>query len=68
MPYGSSWRQLYGVAVLTGIGFTMSLFIDSLAFQTNEMIYENADKLAVLAGSFLSGIIGYLILRRTQSN
>lgn len=68
MPYGSSWRQLYGVAVLSGIGFTMSLFIDSLAFQTNEMIYENADKLAVLAGSFLSGIIGYLILRRTQSN
>jgi Na+:H+ antiporter, NhaA family len=67
MPYGSSWRQLYGIAVLTGIGFTMSLFIDSLAFQTNEMIYENADKLAILLGSFLSGLIGYLILRGAHS-
>lgn len=47
-------------AVLTGIGFTMSLFVDSLAFNDTE-IYHYADKLAILLGSFLSGIIGYLI-------
>ena len=66
MPNGSSWRQLYGVAVLTGIGFTMSLFIDSLAFE-DDMVYQYADKLAVLLGSFFSGLAGYLILRRSQS-
>jgi len=50
--------------VLTGIGFTMSLFIDSLAFE-DDMVYRSADKLAVLVGSFLSGLAGYLILRRS---
>jgi NhaA family Na+:H+ antiporter len=65
MPVGSSWRQLYGVAVLTGIGFTMSLFIDSLAFK-DDMVYQYADKLAVLLGSFLSGLGGYLVLRRSE--
>jgi len=65
IPVGSSWRQLYGVTVLTGIGFTMSLFIDSLAFE-DDMIYQYADKLAVLVGSFLSGLAGYLILRRSR--
>jgi len=64
MPEGGSWRQLYGVSVLTGIGFTMSLFIDSLAF-TDGKIYDYADKLAILTGSFLSGVVGYLILRRS---
>ncbi|NLI28757.1 MAG: Na+/H+ antiporter NhaA [Nitrospiraceae bacterium] len=63
LPEGSRWRHLYGVAVLTGIGFTMSLFIDSLAF-TGGQVYQNADKLAVLTGSFLSGLGGYLVLRR----
>ena len=67
MPAGSSWRQLYGVAVLTGIGFTMSLFIDSLAFEA-DMVYQYADKLAVLVGSFLSGLAGYLILKRSQNS
>jgi NhaA family Na+:H+ antiporter len=67
MPAGSSWLQLYGVAVLTGIGFTMSLFIDSLAFEA-DMVYQYADKLAVLVGSFLSGLAGYLILKRSQNS
>lgn len=62
LPKESSWAQLYGVAVLTGIGFTMSLFIDSLAYNDTE-IYHYADKLAILIGSFLSGILGYIILR-----
>ena len=62
LPQGSNWRQLYGVAVLTGIGFTMSLFVGSLAF-TDDQIYQQADKLAILLGSFLSGSVGYFILR-----
>ncbi len=62
LPEGSSWRQLYGVSVLTGIGFTMSLFVDSLAFSDSQ-VYKYADKLAILLGSFLSGLVGYLILK-----
>ena len=61
LPEGANWRQLYGVAVLTGIGFTMSLFIGSLAFIDDQM-YQQADKLAILVGSFTSGIVGYLVL------
>ena len=66
LPQDSSWIQLYGVAVLTGIGFTMSLFVDSLAFNDTQ-IYHFADKLAILLGSFLSGIVGYLILKNSKS-
>ena len=62
LPEHSTWMQLYGVSVLTGIGFTMSLFVDSLAF-TDDAIYQYADRLAILAASFMSGIAGYLILR-----
>ena len=66
LPKGSSWFQLYGVAVLTGIGFTMSLFVDSLAYNDTQ-IYHYADKLAILLGSFLSGLVGYLILKMAKS-
>jgi len=62
LPEGSNWRQLYGVSVLTGIGFTMSLFITSLAFE-DDSIFQFTDKLAILVASFLSGIVGYLILK-----
>lgn len=62
LPKESNWILLYGVSVLTGIGFTMSLFVDSLAYNDTQ-IYHYADKLAILLGSFLSGITGYLILR-----
>lgn len=62
LPEGSNWLQLYGVSVLTGIGFTMSLFIASLAF-TDAKMFEYTDKLAILIGSFASGILGYLVLR-----
>ena len=62
LPTDSNWMQFYGVCVLTGVGFTMSLLIDSLAFTDNQ-VYQYADKLAFLIGSFLSGIMGYLILR-----
>lgn len=62
LPDESNWMQLYGVSVLTGIGFTMSLFIVSLAF-VDDSIFQYTDKLAILVASFASGIVGYLILR-----
>ncbi len=67
IPDNSTWLQLYGVSVLTGIGFTMSLFVDSLAF-TDGNLYQQADKLAVLIASFAAGIAGYLILRIAKYN
>ncbi|RLA59010.1 MAG: Na+/H+ antiporter NhaA [Epsilonproteobacteria bacterium] len=63
LPKDSNWLQLYGVSVLTGIGFTMSLFVDSLAYNDTE-IYHYADKLAILLGSLFSGILGYFILSK----
>ena len=63
LPKDSNWLQLYGVSVLTGIGFTMSLFITSLAF-VDDQTYLFTDKLAVLLGSFASGLLGYMILLR----
>jgi len=67
LPPGSSWRQLYGIALMTGIGFTMSFFIDSLAF-VDDTVYQYADKLAILLGSLLSGVAGYLVLRGSGGN
>jgi NhaA family Na+:H+ antiporter len=65
LPRCTTWLQIYGVSVLTGIGFTMSLFIDSLAFLESDAFFYT-DKLGILIGSFLSAIIGYLILLRTK--
>jgi len=64
LPEDTTWLKLYGVSVLTGIGFTMSLFVDSLAFE-DDTLYQSADKLAILVGSFSAGIFGYLVLRFT---
>ena len=64
MPQGASWRQVYGVSLLCGIGFTMSLFIGLLAFPTSEYL-QNEVKLGVLMGSALSAIIGGLVLMRS---
>jgi len=61
LPQGASWMQVYGVAVLTGIGFTMSLFIGSLAFA--DPAAANAVKLGVLGGSVLSAVLGFCVLR-----
>lgn len=66
LPDNSNWLQLYGIAVLTGIGFTMSLFIDSLAF-IDDALFDYADRLAILVGSFASGILGYLVLRYART-
>ena len=65
LPRCSTWLQIYGVSVLTGVGFTMSLFIDSLAYSDSN-VFLYTDKLAILIGSFLSGVLGYLILLNTD--
>ena len=62
LPYGVTWLQFYGVALLGGIGFTMSLFITNLAF-TSDLLTTEA-KIGILLGSAISGIIGYLVLFR----
>jgi NhaA family Na+:H+ antiporter len=59
---GASWSQIYGVSMLCGIGFTMSLFIGGLAFPGRPELAEEA-KIGILLGSFLSAIGGYLVLR-----
>ena len=61
MPDNSNWLSLYGVSVLTGIGFTMSLFVGNLAFVEN-IEYIDGVKIGVLAGSLLSTLFGYFIL------
>jgi NhaA family Na+:H+ antiporter len=61
LPEGASWLQLYGVAVLCGIGFTMSLFIGGLAF--DDAVHAAQVRLGVLSGSLVSALVGYLILR-----
>lgn len=62
LPAGASWRQLWGMALLCGIGFTMSLFIAQLGFPTSALLVEEA-KLGILLGSLASGLAGYLVLR-----
>lgn len=57
-------QQLWGVAFLCGIGFTMSLFVGSLAFQEGGVGYSRADRLGIIIGSLASGVVGYLLLRR----
>ncbi len=62
MPTGGTWRALYGVAILAGIGFTVSLFIAGLAF-TGEPETHAAAKVGILVGSILSGVVGFVVLR-----
>ena len=64
LPEGVSWRQLHGVSALCGVGFTMSLFIASLAFEHQENDHLALDRLGILVGSMLSGVIGYFAVRR----
>ena len=65
MPNNSNWVSLYGVGILTGIGFTMSLFIGNLAFADNTQ-YMDGVKIGVLAGSLLSTLVGYFLLLMTS--
>jgi len=65
MPNNSNWVSLYGVGILTGIGFTMSLFIGNLAFVDNTQ-YMDGVKIGVLAGSLLSTLVGYFLILMTS--
>lgn len=65
LPTEISWLSLYGTAVLCGIGFTMSLFIGSLAFEETGINQTFDERLGIIVGSFVSGLVGYLILRKS---
>lgn len=67
LPDGTGWTGLYGVALLSGVGFTMSLFIASLAFESNPVGDLFDERLGILLGSLLSGLAGYFVLRRVPS-
>ena len=63
LPTGTSWLSLYGTAILCGIGFTMSLFIGSLAFEETGVNLLFDDRLGIIIGSLFSGVVGYIVLR-----
>jgi NhaA family Na+:H+ antiporter len=65
MPKGVSWIHLWGLSMLCGIGFTMSLFIGSLAFANGDPALATALRLGIMAGSITSAACGYLLLRAT---
>jgi NhaA family Na+:H+ antiporter len=67
LPDGATWGSLYGVAVLSGVGFTMSLFIDTLAFENlpADAVFDFDARLGILLGSLASGVLGYLVLNKT---
>lgn len=66
LPKGITFTRLYGTAALCGIGFTMSLFIGGLAFSDSATAFD--ERIGIVAGSLLSGIIGFLILRKSLAN
>lgn len=65
LPSGATWAQIYGIACLAGIGFTMSLFIGGLSFSDPTLM--NEVRIGVLAGSILSGLLGYVALMWASS-
>ena len=68
LPEGVTWGQLYGTSFLCGIGFTMSLFIASLAFEAGATEYLGLDRLGILMGSLISGLVGFVVLKRSLRN
>ena len=67
LPAGVSLLQIFGIAALCGIGFTMSLFIGGLAFAEGGAGYARADRLGILMGSIAAGLMGYFVLRFAAS-
>ncbi|MBT2132906.1 Na+/H+ antiporter NhaA [Croceibacterium sp. LX-88] len=65
-PRGATWTQVWGLSALCGIGFTMSLFIGALAFPQSPLLIQEA-KLGVLAGSLVSALFGYAVLRLARA-
>lgn len=65
LPDNVNWQLLYGVALLCGVGFTMSLFIGSLAFEQSSDIPIFKDRLGIVIGSVISGILGYFVIKNS---
>ena len=63
MPSGMTWKNLSGIALLGGLGFTVSLFIANLSFGSSNPELLNQAKLGVLTGTALAGLLGYLVLK-----
>ncbi len=63
LPERVNWQLLYGAALLCGVGFTMSLFIGSLAFEQTAENLVFQDRLGIVIGSLISGILGYLLIK-----
>ncbi len=63
LPTGMNWKRLYGTALLCGIGFTMSLFIGSLAFEETGVNMVFDERLGIIVGSIVAGVWGYLVLK-----
>ncbi|MFW6753411.1 Na+/H+ antiporter NhaA [Pseudomonas sp. 22082] len=61
LPHGANWGQVLGVAILCGIGFTMSLFVGSLAFVPGASEYAGMDRMGILTGSVFAALIGYAV-------
>ena len=67
LPTGATWLQLYGVTLLCGIGFTMSLFIGTLAFEDQPLQYQTSVKVGVLFGSIISALVGAFLLAKASN-
>jgi len=64
LPKNVNWGQIYGVAILCGVGFTMSLFIGSLAYEEGGVLgASRPDRLGIIAGSLMSGVLGFIVLK-----
>ena len=69
LPQGINFKQIFAIAVLCGIGFTMSMFLAGLAFgETPHNSFDTLSRLGILLGSGVSAILGYSLLRKTTSN
>jgi Na+:H+ antiporter, NhaA family len=66
LPQNTTWLMLYGVSILGGIGFTMSLFVNELCFSADP-VHSSQAKLAILLGTICSGLFGYLVIRKATS-
>lgn len=68
LPGDLNWKTIYGTSILCGIGFTMSLFISTLAFDSSFADYAVSARIGILTGSFIAAISGYLVLKKALKN
>ncbi|WP_295473566.1 Na+/H+ antiporter NhaA [uncultured Pseudomonas sp.] len=66
LPAGANWGQVLGVSILCGIGFTMSLFVGTLAFDASSSPYTGTDRMGILTGSLLAALLGYGVMARAS--